>query len=146
MASLNFLTMYAFLARVLRCGPLPSAFGAVLFSSANARVAEVGHPQLFVHFFTIAALYGLVRLFETDAAPPEAPRGRLGPSAWAGVFFVSAVLQIYASYYLGWFLGLSLGIAAAGPAPVRETRGRPVRAAADAGDGFFSDGDWLLSR
>ena len=109
-SSLNYLAMYAFLGRVLRLRTLAAALGAVLFTAGNSRVAEIVHPQLYIHFYSVVAVYGLVRFFETTEAPPT---GRMRPWLWLGVFCLAAVLQIYASYYLGWFLGLGVLVAGA---------------------------------
>ncbi len=108
-SSLNYLAMYVLLARGLRLRSLASALGALLFAAGNGRVAEMVHPQLYVHFYTIAAVYALVRFFETAAGSTSS---RLSPGAWCGVFCLGCVLQIYASFYLGWFLVLGLLIAA----------------------------------
>ena len=107
-SSLNYLAMYAFLARVLRLRGLAPALGAVLFTAGNSRVAEIVHPQLYPHFFTVVAVYALVRFFETADAPARTMR----PGWWFGAFCAASVLQIYASFYLGWFLGLALLVAA----------------------------------
>ena len=108
-SSLNYLAMYVFLARLLRFRSLASALGALLFTAANSRVAECFHPQLYVHFYTVVAVYALIRFFQTTA---EAASSRLSSGAWYGVFCLACVLQIYASFYLGWFLALALGVAA----------------------------------
>jgi hypothetical protein len=108
-ASLNYFAMYLFLARCARLAGLPSAAGAFLFAFASSRLVHMGHFQLHVHFYTVFCLYALYRLFE---APPGAPgRSRLPARAWVAVFFLSAVLQLYGSFYLGWFLGLGLAVA-----------------------------------
>ncbi len=108
-SSLNYLAMYVFLARVLRLRSLASALGALLFTAGNSRVAEIVHPQLYVHFYSVVAVYALVRFFE---AASGAALSRLSPGAWYGVFCLACVLQIYASFYLGWFLVLGLLVAA----------------------------------
>ncbi len=107
-ASFNYLAMYAFLARGLRLRSLAAALGALLFTAGNARVAEILHPQLYVHFYTVAAVYALVRFFETNGGAPSP----LSPGAWYGVLCVAGLLQIYASFYLGWFLAFGLLLAA----------------------------------
>jgi hypothetical protein len=108
-SSLNYLTMYVFLARGLRLRSLAAALGALLFTAGNFRAAELLHPQLYVHFYTVVAVYALVRFFETAAGSTSS---RLSPGAWYGVFCLDCVLQIYASFYLGWFLVLGLLVAA----------------------------------
>ena len=118
-SSLNYLTMYAFLARVLRLRALGASLGAVLFTAGNSRVAEIVHPQLYVHFYTVVAVYALVRFFEAGAdAVPRRPSA----GAWFGVFCLASVLQIYASFYLGWFLMLGLIVAAVVACSRRTTR------------------------
>ena len=106
-STLNFVSVYLLLRRCLRMGALPSSAGAFLFSFAAARINQIGHEQLLAHFFTIAALYSLHRIF----VPPEGQslrRERMHLFA----FFLCLVLQLYAGVYYGWFLGLALGIAA----------------------------------
>ena len=94
---------------MLRLRPLGAALGAVLFAAGNSRVAEIVHPQLYVHFYTVVAVYALASFFEAGAdAVPRCPSA----GAWFGVFCLASVLQIYASFYLGWFLMLGLVAAA----------------------------------
>ena len=91
----------------------------MLFTAGNSRVAEIVHPQLYVHFYTVVAVYALVRFFEAGAdAVPRRPSA----GAWFGVFCLASVLQIYASFYLGWFLMLGLIVAAVVACSRRTTR------------------------
>lgn len=109
--SLNFLAAYLWLRRGLKplvnFVPLPCSAGAFLFAYGSARIVQTGHQQLLPHFYTIIALYALTRLFG-----PQPQRGStLRPSGWVLVFFASLTLQLYAGFYLGWFLltGLEIG-------------------------------------
>ena len=107
-SSLNYLTMYILLARGFRLRSLAAALGALLFTAGNSRVAEILHPQLYVHFYSVVAVYALVGFFEANMRAEPRPRS---PAAWCGVFCLAFVLQIYASFYLGWFLFLALLLA-----------------------------------
>lgn len=121
--SLDFLACWLWLRRGLRptlpLGPLAAGVGAYLFAFGAPRVAQLGHQQLMPQFFSIAAVYALGRLF----GPAPEPASRLGPAAWAWVLFASVALQLWASWYLGWFLITGLYIAglwaAALPGPRR---------------------------
>jgi hypothetical protein len=117
-SSLNYLTMYALLARVLRLRSVAAALGALLFTAGNSRVAEIVHPQVYPHFYTVIAVYALVRFFETA----DDETARWGPVLWFASFSMSSVLQIYASFYLGWFLGLALLAAVAAACVLGSTR------------------------
>ena len=117
-SGINYLVMYGFLARVPQLRSLAAALGAVLFTAAACRVAEGLHPQLYPQFYTVVALWALVRFLEagTDAA------GGRRAAVWFGVFCVAAVSQIYASYYLGWLPGpgqIGAAVAACVRAPTR---------------------------
>jgi hypothetical protein len=115
MAALNYLSMYAFLRVVFRVGPLAAATGGALFAVGGCRLLMVYQPHLTAHFFTIVSLIGWGRFFaEAAAASDRSWR----PGAWLGVGMIFAVLQLYASFYLGWFLGLALA-AGVGVAVVR---------------------------
>ncbi len=118
LSALNFATVHLLLRRCLRLSPLGSALGAFFFAFANMRVNQVMHHQLFPHFYSVICVYALFRIFEpvTDASPKQPlPRALLlgltyGTAQekrrvrWIAAFFVSASLQLYASFYLGWFL------------------------------------------
>ncbi len=110
-ASLDFLACWLWLRRGLRptlpLGALPAAVGAFLLAFGAPRVSQMGHQQLLPQFFSIAAVYALTRLF----GPAPAPASRLGPGGWLAVLFASVALQLWASWYLGWFLVTGLYVA-----------------------------------
>ena len=94
----NFVAMYAFL-RAVHQSRIGAALGGFVFAFSMPRGEQLNHVQLFPHCFTPLCFYFLARL------------KTLRPSAvWGAV--VCAVLQLYAAVYLGWFLGLALGICA----------------------------------
>lgn len=105
MATLNFAGAYALIRRAIRVRPTAAALGAFLFAFANVRTSQLAHPQLEPQFYTLIALYALVRVFEDDA--PHAPAAR-----WLLVFAAALAAQFWAAFYYGFFLALSLGIAA----------------------------------
>jgi hypothetical protein len=109
-ASLNYWSMYLFLTRCPRLPGPASAAGAFLFAFASPRLVHVCHLQLHVHFYTVVCLYTLYRVFET--APGEPAVSRIPRPVWMLIASAAAVAQLYASFYLGWFL--ALGLAAIG--------------------------------
>jgi len=112
LASLNYLTMYLFAARCLRFTLPIAGFGAFLFAFASPRLVHISHLQLHAHFYTILCLYGLFRCVEE-------PRAR-----WVALFFAGLVVQFYASFYLGWLLGLALVVCLPWLLAVRDYRTR----------------------
>jgi hypothetical protein len=107
LVSLNFASLYLFLTRCFGLSEWPAAAGASLFAFAFPRLVHIVHLQLHVHCYSVLAAYALARLL----GPPGA--SRLPGYAWALLFWVGAVGQLYASFYLGWFLALGL-VACAG--------------------------------
>jgi hypothetical protein len=109
MSALNYLVASHFLARRLGLGGVPTAAGAFLFAFGAPRINQLGHPQLLPQFFSLVTIDALFGLF---AMGPLAP----APSAKRAVLWLAAVLgvvaQLYAGFYLGWFLILALGLAA----------------------------------
>lgn len=106
-AALNFAAAYLLLRRPLACSPQASSFGAFLFAFGAPRLAQLNHQHLLPHFFTVGALYALLRAFERhrEGRPREA-------SAWLLALAAALTAQLYACYYYGWFLGFALGVAA----------------------------------
>ena len=100
--SLNFLVMLF----VLKSGACFSLFasiiGAYVFAFANMRAVQIGHPQLLPQFYSVLAVYALFKLFRLNQC--DIPRSQGNKNVWICLFFVSVVLQLYASWYLGWFL------------------------------------------
>ena len=105
--------MILFLRNCLGFDPLPSAVGAFLFAFGGPRLAQLGHQQLLPHFFTIFAIYGLFRFFE--------PR-RMSAGQGIGLFFLCFAAQLWAGFYLGWYLCLGLLALAAWAFCLRRSR------------------------
>lgn len=112
----NFGAAFAFLHRCLKLRPFAASVGAALFAYAATRVNMTMHYQLFPHFWSVLAVYALFRLFEH---PDGSERGRVG---WIALFYAAGVGQLYAGFYLGWYLALCLflaGVAALAVPPWR---------------------------
>ena len=100
-AALNYLCMFALLRR-LSYSSMSSSIGAFLFAFASPRLWHTFHFQLHVHFYTIIAIYALVTLWKQSSTHAH---------RWIAIFCLSFAAQWYCSFYLGWFLGLTLLIA-----------------------------------
>jgi hypothetical protein len=120
--SLNFWALYLFLRRCPRLPAGPSAIGAFLFAFASPRLIHLVHLQLQVHFYSIVCLYALYRAFEV--APGQPRVSRVPAPVWLLVFAAGVVGQFYASFYLGWFLGVALIVATAWALVLPACRGR----------------------
>jgi hypothetical protein len=103
---LNFTVAFHLLRCRLRLSPTAASVGAFLFAFGAPRINQMGHQQLlpqFLGLITVDALFGIFPGHGTTA---------LGRS-W--LWFAAAlglVAQLYAGFYLGWFLLLALGVAA----------------------------------
>ncbi|MGH7650082.1 MAG: hypothetical protein ACREND_18405 [Gemmatimonadaceae bacterium] len=106
MATLNFVAAYVLIRRATRVGPMAAALGAFLFAFANARTSQLSHPQLQPQFYTVIALYALVRIFEPDAKSEIA-----ATAGWMMLFAVAVAAQFWAAFYYGFFLVLALAFA-----------------------------------
>ena len=95
----------------------PSALGAYVFAFSNMRLVQIYHPQLLAQFFSPAAIICLTKAFEAHGQD----RGRRS-DAWVVAFFVAVAAQVYASFYLGWFLLLGFGIAGLCAIALRSSR------------------------
>ena len=99
---LNFGAAYWLFRKGLRLGLLGSLAAAFLFAFSAVRANQLGHHQLQGHFYTPLFLSCLVRMFEVKA-PVRYP--------YAASACVLATLQLYASFYLGWFLAFGFSAA-----------------------------------
>ena len=104
-SSLNYLAGYLLLRSGFRRGDLGSSCGAFLFAFGASRSNQLEHQQLLPQVYIVATLLALLCIF----------RGRtvsfLRSTALWSVAGVSLAVQFYASFYLGWFLALTLGLA-----------------------------------
>jgi hypothetical protein len=106
--ALNFLAALLLLQRGLKFSLLPSLAGSFLFAYGSIRIAQLSHQQLLPQFFSLLAIFALIRLFQAEAEPGSPPTR--GGSGWVFLFFASLVLQVYAGFYLGWFLAFGLAV------------------------------------
>jgi hypothetical protein len=116
-SALNYLAAYHLLRRRFGLGVPASCAGAFLFAFGAPRVNQAGHQQLLPQFLSLVTIDALLGLFPGEGA---APRRRV--LSWA-VAALGVVAQLYAGFYLGWFLLLALGIAAIAAVMMRSTRG-----------------------
>lgn len=97
-SALNFAAGYALFRLALRMPWPSSTAGAFLIAFGAPRVNQVGHQQLLPFFYGLVAMIGVVRAFkERDGSLKR--RG-----AWWLVASLGLVAQLYAGFYLGWFL------------------------------------------
>lgn len=95
---LNYITMYIFLRNAFKTDPLPSGAGAFLFSFCAPRLFKLLHIQLWPQFYTplfMLFLFIFASCFSSN--PRRAHFALLGAA-------LCAALQLYAGFYLGWFL------------------------------------------
>ncbi len=94
-SALNFGAMY-WLLRRFNFRSAPSAIGAFLFAFGNARTSQLNHPQLISQYFSPIAIGCLIESFRAT--------GQKKRTYWLALSAFSVTLQLYASFYLGWFL------------------------------------------
>ena len=108
LSGLNYVLAYHLLGRRFGLAAPAAAVAAFLFAFGAPRINQLGHPQLlpqFLSLVTIDALYGLF------AGMPVLGLGGEARILWLAAM-LGVVTQLYAGFYLGWFLILALGIAA----------------------------------
>lgn len=116
---LNFAALYALLRRVGKFSELGASAGALLFAFSNLRINMTMHWQLFSHYWSILALLGIWSATE-ETLSPRARR------IWAWVGILSISCQLWAGFYLGWFLVFGLAVLAPIVLIVKPTRVRIV--------------------
>lgn len=104
MGALNFFASYLPLRKAARLDPLPAAFGAFLFAFGSPRIAHTCRQQLLAEFFAPLAVYAIYCAVQSDLAG----RSRLKTALWIFLASACVVGQLYACFYLGWFLLLGL--------------------------------------
>jgi len=112
LATLNFAAALLLFARGFRCRPVASAIGAMLLSFASVRTAQVMHAQLIAHFYIAIAILAVIEIFRAE---PELRAGVLiveRRTAWVFALAAAVAVQMYSSFYYGWFLIFALSIAA----------------------------------
>jgi hypothetical protein len=110
---LNFAAAILFLREGLRLGPWSAAAGAAIFAFAGTRIAQLGHSQLLPHFGLPLFAFAVIR-FSDEA---ETKRGR-----WVALGALALADQVYAGFYLGWFLGFGALVVLGWSIALRRTR------------------------
>jgi hypothetical protein len=108
MISLSFLNYVAgswLFRRGFRRSLVGSTAGAFLFAFAAVRANQLAHQQLLSQVYVVATLMALIRIFER---PVRSWFGAFSLWSTAGL---SVVAQLYAAFYVGWFLVFALAIA-----------------------------------
>jgi hypothetical protein len=117
LSALNYAVMLHLLRRRLGLSVAAAAAGAFLFAFGAARVNRLATPQHLTQCLSLVAVDALFGIFQ-GVALPAWRRGLLWLVATAGV-----VAQLTSSFYLGWFLVLSMGIASLVAVRLPSTRG-----------------------
>ena len=116
-STLNYVIMIHLLRRRLGLSVPAASAGAFLFAFGAPRVNLIGHQQHLPHFLSLVTIDALLGLFAGQVTSAW-KRALLWLAATAGV-----LAQLTSGFYLGWFLVLSLGIAAIAALILPATRG-----------------------
>lgn len=111
--ALDFAAAMLFFRSGLRLRPWPAATGSAIFAFAATRIAQLGHAQLLPHFGLPLFAFAALRF----AAARATERSR-----WIALGAFALVDQVYAGFYLGWFLGFGLLIVLCWSLALRRTR------------------------
>ena len=93
---LNYLSMYMFMKKVFNFSNLQSSSAAFLFAFGLPRNFQMGHLQLYLQFFMIFSLTAFCSVKKENSKIKN-----------NFLFFIGVmlfVLQVYTSFYLGWFM------------------------------------------
>ena len=93
---LNFLSCYIFMTKVFKFKPFEASAGAFLFAFGLPRHAQFDHAQLFLQFFMIFSITAFL------SVKPD--NSKLKNNFLFLTGSVMFVLQLYTSFYLGWFM------------------------------------------
>lgn len=115
---LNYLSAYLVLRRGLHLHPLAAGAGAFVFAFGSPRLAHLIRQQLLGQFYTPLAVYTLALAVRSHLEQ----RKRAWTCLWIFLCSGCVVAQLYACYYLGWFLVLGLAITALWALSLREYR------------------------
>jgi hypothetical protein len=126
LATVNYLAALICCRRLLRLGWAAATVGAFVFAFGSIRIAQLRHAQLLAQFYWLLALYALERIFEVHTTDEAARRANARRPVWIAAVGASVVLQLYAGYYLGWFLAFSLTLGLVWALILPSTRNRLV--------------------
>jgi len=106
MGILNYSVAYWTMRRGVGLSALASTGGAYLFAFAALRANQMSHQQLLPQFFSMLAVYCLIMIVRNEQSPEMTSRWK--PRGLIVLLFASLVLQLFAGFYLGYFLCLGL--------------------------------------
>jgi hypothetical protein len=118
-AALDYLGGFLLLRRLARLAPLPAAVGAFVFAYGGARAIHLTHAQLLPQAFSLVCLAGLAALVTRREPRP-------GAALMAGL---AAAAQLWAGFYLGFFLACGVALCLLAALPFSDTRAEVVAAA-----------------
>lgn len=122
-SALNFVAAYLALRLCARMSPVAAAAGAFLFAFGSPRIAHTTRQQLLAQFYTPIAICAAAQAFRSHCGG----RRWLPTAAWIFLFVACVVAQLYACFYLGWFLVIGLGVAVFWGLALRECRATLLR-------------------
>ncbi len=109
-ASMNYAVAVVCCRRLLHVGWTAAAVGGFVFAFGSTRVAQLMHQQLTGQFYVLIVCYALTRIFEVSSDATAGARADGRPPWWIAVVGAGVVAQMWAGYYMGWFLAFVLGI------------------------------------
>jgi hypothetical protein len=114
---LSFATAYWLLREGFRFAPLPALAGSFVCAFGKTLAAQINNSQLHTLFYSYFAILCLCRLFRAGKGSP----------LWVAGFFAAVAAQLYACFYIGWFLVFFLGVAAVVALAMAQTRPQLLR-------------------
>jgi hypothetical protein len=106
MGILNFTVAFVTMRHEVGLSALASAGGAYLFAFAALRLNQLSHQQLLPQFFSMLAVYCVIMIVRNAQSAESAVRWKI--RGWIVLLVACVVLQLYAGFYLGYFIGLGL--------------------------------------
>lgn len=113
---LNFVVARSALKKIIQADPRAISLAAFVFAFGNPRGAQLNHQQMLPQLYFWICILASMRLIEPHCET------RLSAVGWIAAFWSAWVLQIYAGFYLGWFLTLGLGAWLLAAATSRDSR------------------------
>lgn len=101
--SLNFITFFYLAKKIFKLDNLYSSFAAFFFSFCLPRSAQTQHIQLFIQFYMVLSIFFFASINEKYSKLKNKFLFLLGI-----IFFL---VQIYTTFYFGWYMLFSLPIA-----------------------------------
>ncbi len=118
--TLNYVAFYYLLRHIFNLTWWACGLGAFLFAFASPRMVHFLHPQFLPQFYSIIVLYFAGKL--ALAVHRREQRTGWQLTIWMSVACLAFVLQWYSSFYYGWLLTFSLGVAAVWAILIKRSR------------------------